>query len=71
MLPRFSKVSVVAQWSAITLGAFGITIKPKVFQIKIHGSDRPRTDKSLFESDEEEEIEEEFEEEIEGYDTVY
>lgn len=53
VLPRFTKASVAAQWSAITHGAFGITIQPKAFHIKIHGNDRPRADKSLFESDEE------------------
>lgn len=52
LLPKFSRVSAVAQWSSISLGIFGASLKPKVIQCRVYPNDsRPPRDELLLDDD--------------------
>lgn len=58
VMPKFARVSVLAQWSTITIGTYGATLKPKAQQFKVFPSESLATDECLLNDDEEEEGEE-------------
>lgn len=57
-LPKFSRVSVLAQWSTITIGTYGATMKPKVQQFKVFPSESLATDECLLNDEEDDDGEE-------------
>jgi hypothetical protein len=39
ILPKFSRVSTLSQWSTITQGTYGASLKPKAFQMRVYPSE--------------------------------
>ena len=57
MLPKWCRLSVLAQWSTITQGTYGASLKPKAQQFRIYPNERLQTDECLLNDDGEEEYE--------------
>lgn len=55
VLPKWSRLSVLAQWSTITQGTYGASVKPKVQQFRVFPSEQLATDECLLGDDGEEE----------------
>ena len=47
ILSKWSKILVLAQWSSITQGTYGASLKPKVQQLRVYPNDQPPTDECL------------------------
>jgi hypothetical protein len=54
VLPKFSRIAVLAQWSTITQGTYGATMKPKAQQFRVFPNEALATDECLLDDDEEE-----------------
>ena len=53
-LPKFSRTAIMAQWSSITQGTYGASLKPKVLQVRVYPSEGlPNTDECLLDDEEE------------------
>lgn len=55
VLPKWSRLSVLAQWATITQGTFGATLKPKAQQFRIYPNEQLATDECLLNDDGEDE----------------
>jgi hypothetical protein len=54
-LPKFCRVAVLAQWSTITQGTYGATLKPKAQQFRVYPNESLAVDECLLNDDDEEE----------------
>ena len=52
VLPKFSSLGVLAHWSTLTQGTYGITLKPKAIQVRVYPPDSFPVD-DLLQDDEE------------------
>jgi len=57
VLPKWCRLSVLAQWSTITQGTYGASLKPKAQQFRIYPNEQLQTDECLLNDDGEEEYE--------------
>lgn len=55
VLPKWSKISVLAHWSTVTQGTYGASLKPKVQQFRVFPSEQLAVDECLLGDDGEEE----------------
>lgn len=55
VLPKFSRIALVANWSTLAQGTYGITLKPKLMQLRVYPSDSLPVDECLLDDDDEEE----------------
>lgn len=53
VVPKWSRVSVLAHWSTITQGTYGATLKPKAKQFRVYPNEQLATDECLLDDDEE------------------
>ena len=57
VLPNFSRVSTMAQWSSITQGTYGASLKPKAQQFRVYpGEGLPNTDECMLDNEDGEDI---------------
>lgn len=54
VLPKFSRIGVLSQWSSITQGTYGASLKPKAQQFRVFPSESLATDECLLNDDGEE-----------------
>lgn len=54
IVPKWSRLSVLAQWTTITQGTYGATLKPKAQQFRVYPNEQLATDECLLNDDEEE-----------------
>ncbi len=54
-LPNWCKISVLAQWTSISLGTYGASLKPKASQIRVFPNERLNNDECMLGGDNEEE----------------
>ena len=47
VIPKWSRVSLLAQWSNLTQGTYGISLKPKLHQIRVFPSEKLSNDECL------------------------
>jgi hypothetical protein len=55
VVPKFCRLSVLSQWSTITQGTYGATLKPKAQQFRVYPNEQLATDECLLNDDGEEE----------------
>lgn len=54
LIPKFSRLSCVAQWTSFSLGVYGCSLKPKATQCRVYPSEsRPNNDQCMLDDDEE------------------
>ena len=53
-LPNWCKVSILAQWTSISLGTYGASLKPKASQIRVFPNERLNNDECMLGGDNEE-----------------
>jgi hypothetical protein len=54
-LPNWCKISILAQWTSISLGTYGASLKPKASQIRVFPNERLNNDECMLGGDNEEE----------------
>jgi hypothetical protein len=53
-MPNWSKIAVLSQWTSISLGTYGASLKPKASQIRVFPNERLNNDECMLGGDEEE-----------------
>jgi len=57
ILPKWSKISVLAAWGGMSIGTYGASMKPKVQQGRVYPNERLATDACLLNDDDDEDDE--------------
>ena len=55
ILPKWSKISVLAAWGGMSIGTYGASMKPKIQQGRVYPNERLATDACLLNDDDDEE----------------
>lgn len=53
-MPNWSKLAILAQWTSISLGTYGASLKPKASQIRVFPNERLNNDECMLGDEEEE-----------------
>ena len=53
-MPNWSKIAILSQWTSISLGTYGASLKPKASQIRVFPNERLNNDECMLGADEEE-----------------
>jgi hypothetical protein len=56
-MPNWSKIAVLAQWTSISLGTYGASLKPKASQIRVFPNERLNNDACMLGDDDEDDEE--------------
>ena len=58
VLPKWSKISVLAAWGGMSIGTYGASMKPKIQQGRVYPNERLATDACLLDDDDDDDDEE-------------